>query len=228
MKKMIILMLTLMLCLSAAYACGCEIDPAVRLAAMQMASLDLDMEPEQLADVSAVALGLEDACNCEGLRTVMLTLMVEHQELLTSHFSAAQREAMRAYMIRCGCCAVQAVEEQAKEQKPAGHTHRGGTHANGGKCSSCGRVYQTHTVTMTSLDNSRHVAACSCGWKGETENHKAGQLLGTESNGLGRYKCSTCGATLYWHILREYEWTDCCDCHCGPCCEGCECGCTAG
>lgn len=230
MKKVFAMILALILCITAATAeCSCGISAAMQLIAAKVAGTEMGMTEEQLEAVSAVALGRLDECRCETFREVLLVLLLDHGDLLCEYYTEMQVALIRDYLTHCGCCnqsAGKPVEEQ-KQQEGTQHTHRGGSHENGGICTGCGAKYQQHKVTIVNIDNSCHQAVCACGYQGEKQKHQAGELLGIESNGLGRYKCRSCGAVLYWYRL---DWHDagcgcCCECPSGECCGDCECAC---
>ena len=80
--------------------------------------------------------------------------------------------------------------------------HTGGTHANGGTCSTCGVSYQNHTMnTSWSGDTTEHWHSCTfegCDYVADKGEHTGG----THANGG---TCSICGG-VYQDHTRSSEW----------------------
>lgn len=239
MKKVFALVLALVMMFSVALAdCACSVTPAMRKIADKLLETDVWMEPEELNAVSAISLGLTDTCYCEAFKSVLWYAMIEEQATMYMTFTDSQLLEIRAYMIHCGCmCAeIKNVPESTPlptvtPGKPA-HRHTGGNHSNGGKCQSCGVVYQTHTVEWKDVNNSFHEEHCTCGWTGEQQKHVVGEKMGKE-NGLTKFRCSVCGAIHYWYMSYEdyygaNNWCEECHRPVSQCCPTCQCGGCAG
>lgn len=195
MKKMIAMVMALMMCVSAAMACGCEVSPAVRLIAQQMAGMEMDLDAEDVETLSAVALGVDDGCRCEGFRALVLETLLYYEDC----FTMAQRAIMRAYLIRCGCDCGAAVEDKNTETVQPVHQHK---------------------ITRWVSENSTwHHGECSCGHVFEGERHKLGGVIRVE----GCYEVRVCKVCRY--EVYVYASVSCCGCHEGMCCENCGCGC---
>lgn len=195
MKKMIAMVMALMMCVSAAMACGCEVSPAVRLVAGQMTQMELDLGAEDIETLAAVALDVGDGCRCEELRALMLDALVSYREC----FTAAQVEVIRAYLIACGCDCGAAVEDKHTETVQPVHQHK--------------------INRWVSENSTWHHGVCSCGMVFEGEKHQLGGVIRVE----GCYEVRVCKVCRY--EVYVYASVSCCGCHEGMCCENCGCGC---
>lgn len=97
--------------------------------------------------------------------------------------------------------------------------HSGATHANGGQCTTCGYVYETHgEASNWSYDSSSHWKVCTNGSCSEIMN-KGGHTGATHANGG---MCTTCGyvyeshgVNSTWVYDANNHWNRCTNSSCG-------------
>ena len=211
MKKLAALIAAMTLLTNTAAACTCQPDRDARLAVCRMATVEaLNITADEATVLETIVL---DAKASGETRTLLLTIMLRDADAVKLAAGEDGYNALLAYIAHCCCEADKpaATPKPTTTQKPAAHTHAPGP--------------------FVSLNNSQHARRCACGYQYEAANHRPGELLGVEANGLGRYKCLDCGAILYWHMGGAHDTTqdtECCECHLGSCCEECACGCTQG
>ncbi|MBO5412745.1 MAG: hypothetical protein J6A29_00280, partial [Clostridia bacterium] len=112
--------------------------------------------------------------------------------------------------VLCKTCSYCGYVEDPKNNEPGGDCS-GGTHGNGGKCTVCGGVYQTHQMQASgyvSEGNGSHRRQLTCSYSGCEET----ALAETSACGGGTHenegKCTTCGGVYQKHELSwsEYEY----------------------
>ena len=88
---------------------------------------------------------------------------------------------------------------QTKELTAEAHT--GATHANGGKCTVCGQVYQTHskgTVSYTKTAT-QHTPTYKCSYSGCTETYTGTAEAHKGATHVNGGKCTVCGQVYQTH-----------------------------
>lgn len=225
MKKFICLMLAILMCASVSLAeCKCKVPASVSIVAFKLATLNLDINEDEMNAISAIAVNRNDDCICSKAKLAMLHVAYRNYELIRSSFSDEMIDLLFEYIASCNCCDEN--EPTIEIPTQAKHVHRGGTHANNGTCSVCGSHYQKHgNGKYVKISNDKHKLTCSfdgCDYVYETDYHRTGSLIAIEENGVGRYKCELCNEFVWKYISKK---TNCCDCCTHNCCIGCTCGC---
>lgn len=220
MKKFIAAILVAMMICSCAFAqCQCvSANQTLKTALLQVINIpDLVVSAEDYETIVDIMFDVDTPCSTAKLAIVHV--LMDNSVEIQDSISYEQMRVILEYVCAC-CCG-------CKDMKPTNSSpvvpqcnHIGGTHDNGGRCTRCGVYYQTHTITYVSLNNSQHQQVCSCGWTGDTSNHRTTNKVGTE-NGMNKYICPDCNYTFYWYV----SVSNCCDCCGHDCCSGCDCGC---